>query len=530
MIKLLIADDEPLVLVGMQSMLNWAELGIEVCGTAHNGQKALELIEQHRPEIVITDIKMPLINGLELAERCRTQFGELPVFILLTSFEDFSFAKQAMHLGALEYLIKLELTPQGLHNTIQSAIKRVDRIRNALPAGSAAQAGEGSLRVFQEKFFARLYNNLFESSEQFWRQKEDLGLKFDSEAYCVVACAIEGIKEMPVPQQITLCTSTVNMVQDTLEKFGLCYVTTLDMRHFNVLFCLSAKEAADANHLPDMVKTAANTVKRYFNVQLLCGIGKAVYEPVALAESAHSARCVLPLASREQPTVVFSGTAARELFDFSTYRAQLIKAFEELDTGALHDTIAQIVAHLTGHPSRHVQAMDAASGLLYMALTLLPEGEQTVSAIFDDDPDSYRVLYKYTSTAQCCTWMERLGDGLCQTLRSQHKNYKRRVVEEVQVYIQKNVAKKLSLNEVAAAFSFSPNYLSQLFAKYAQHGFIETITMEKISAAKRMMRQEDLKVYEVAERLGYDSAFYFSKVFKKETGQTPRDYMQNSAR
>ena len=90
MYQLLIVDDEPLVQAGIRSMLNWNELNIEICGTAMNGQAALRIIEEKSPEIVITDIKMPVMSGLDLAKVCRERYGEnCPYFIILTSYEDF---------------------------------------------------------------------------------------------------------------------------------------------------------------------------------------------------------------------------------------------------------------------------------------------------------------------------------------------------------------------------------------------------------------------------------------------------------
>lgn len=529
MTKLLIADDEPLVLVGMQSMLDWAALGIEVCATAHNGQQGMQLIDQHRPDIVISDIKMPLMSGLELAAACREAYGELPLFIMLTSYEEFAFVKEAMHLGAIEYLIKLELTPQNLRATVEKALARVKRLKGDV---TPVVGTSGGLQVFEEKFFARLYNNLFETPQQFRRQAEDLGLDFSESVYVVAACEIVNVREMPAQQQITLCTSTVKMVRDTLEKFGPCTVTALDTRHFNVLFPLALDQMEDASYLPRLMCTAMDTVQRYFSVQLRCGIGTAVAAPFMLADSSHCARCLLAQASDAQPIAnAAQSTGTSEiLFDFSQVRSELTKAFGELDVAALYNSITNIVQILTGHPSRHVQARDAASGLLHMALTLLPDGEAALARIFADTPDGYRCIYKFSGTAQCCQWMEQLRDGLCEILRSEHKNYKRRVVDDVTEYIRQNLDRRLSLNEVAAAFSFSPNYLSLLFAKYADCGFVETITREKMTAAKSMMADGELKIYEIAEQLGYESAFYFSKVFKKETGLSPREYMQQQTR
>lgn len=103
---------------------------------------------------------------------------------------------------------------------------------------------------------------------------------------------------------------------------------------------------------------------------------------------------------------------------------------------------------------------------------------------------------------------------------------KARIVEQVQNYIRTHLSDRLSLNDVAAVFNFSPNYLSQLFAKYGDSGFVGYVTEMRIAAAKELLEQGDLKIYEIADRLGFESAFYFSKVFKKVTGYSPREYQQ----
>ena len=96
----------------------------------------------------------------------------------------------------------------------------------------------------------------------------------------------------------------------------------------------------------------------------------------------------------------------------------------------------------------------------------------------------------------------------------------------MQEYIRQNLGKRLNLNEVASVFNFSPNYLSQLFAQWGESGFVEFVTATRVNAAKDLMASTDLKIYEISERVGFESAFYFSKVFKKVEGISPREYMQ----
>lgn len=159
MIKLLIVDDEPLVQIGIKSMLRWDELGIEVCGTAMNGKAALEMIRQYRPDIVITDIKMPVMNGLELVKICRDEFGPIPLFIILTSFEEFSLIKEAMSYQAVDYLIKLELDPGSLKSSIEKASERLEELK--AKESFRQNQGRPTLLSYHDKFFMRLLHNLF---------------------------------------------------------------------------------------------------------------------------------------------------------------------------------------------------------------------------------------------------------------------------------------------------------------------------------------------------------------------------------
>lgn len=119
MLNLLIADDEPLVQAGIKSMINWDSYGINIIGTANNGAAAWDMIVEYSPEIVITDIKMPLMSGLDLARKCFEEGMDLPVFIILTSFEEFQFVKEALIYQVSDYLVKLELTPEALVGSLK---------------------------------------------------------------------------------------------------------------------------------------------------------------------------------------------------------------------------------------------------------------------------------------------------------------------------------------------------------------------------------------------------------------------------
>lgn len=129
--KVAIIDDEPLVRLGLQSMLRWEDLGYEIVGEAANGRQGLDLIIEHNPDIVITDVKMPVLDGLEMM-RLASQAGRHPKYIVLSGYDEFHLVKQAMKLGAEEYLIKLDLESEALEHALAAAREKIIAERGGL--------------------------------------------------------------------------------------------------------------------------------------------------------------------------------------------------------------------------------------------------------------------------------------------------------------------------------------------------------------------------------------------------------------
>lgn len=533
MIKLLIADDEALVCIGLQSMLKWEEYNIEIVGIAHNGAQAEEMIESLRPDIVITDIKMPVKTGLEVAEAVRKKQSRLPLFIILTSFEEFEYAKSAIELQAVDYLVKLELTSQMLTASILKAISRLEDYKS-LEKNVSDSPHRSDLQGHREKFFTRLLNNLFENKNQYLLQLKDLEIQLTQPAYVVSTCRILGPTSIPSrgDKLVALCSSTVQMAKETLAQAGECHVVSLDMRNFAVI--LPAAGGTDpAGWTPEIGKLLAHmasVLHNYFNVTVIGAVGYAVEDPYLLRDSYESARRAMPEAVREQSFVFYSPeTHAQEehpLFDFSESRQDIRRAFEEMDTRALYAIITRMIEDFDSRPELVVPAMDAACNVLYMATSLLADGKNMVEQIFGDEPEGYRAIYQQHTMEGIVSWLTRFRDGSCELLSTRRQSYKEQLVKNVQSYIKRNLDSKLSLNQVADVFSFSPNYLSHLFSKTAGINFVDYITETKIAAAKDMMLRGEGRVYEISQKLGYESAFYFSKVFKKVEGISPREFMQ----
>lgn len=413
MFRVFIVDDEPLVLIGMQGMLDWAELGYEVVGTARNGAEALKAIEETHPDIVISDIRMPVLDGFAMVEQCREKDAALPAFIMLTSYEEFDYVKRSMRLGAVEYLIKMDLTPEVLTAALERAGQAVKKER-ALRSPPAAPPG--SLEAYRDRFFLQLYGGFFTNRGQFDRICGELDLQFTQPHY-IVAIAVLPQRELPTEQLVTLSVGVTRMAAETLPKYLPCRVTGLDLRHFSVLFPLQTVEETEQTLAPVLQK-ASKILYNYFSTELYWAVGRPVEDILQVGQSQQDAFAALPLLDENQPLVFYHDRADTQL------------------------------------------------------------------------------------------------------------DHRARVVAQVQQYIRDHLNQRLSLNDVAAVFNFSPNYLSQLFAQNSESGYVEFVTSTRIAAAKALMASTDLKIYEISDRIGFESAFYFSKVFKKLEGVSPREYMQ----
>lgn len=528
MYKLLIVDDEPLVQAGIRSMLDWSELNIEISGTAMNGQAALKLIEEQNPDFVITDVKMPVMSGLELIRICRERYGsKRPQFIILTSYEDFHMVKEALTYQVTDYLIKLELTPETLREAVNRVMERMEQ-----SAERTASPNPITL-LFSEKFFIRLLNNLFESEEQFLLQSRDLNLDFHYRTYvcCYGEMSGKQADSLPTDKQISLFSSSVQILRELTGKYRPCYVTTLDIRHFALIFCyeesMEALPDAWAADLKGILENIRETLNNYYNVSIRCGIGNPTGFPLAICESFQYSRQAFQSGGPGTAVTCFEDhpdSSDHSSFNISLFKDDLTKAFEEFDALLLKQTLDALCDLLLAHPHHYLQSLDAACNILFLSLSLLQNGEQIVSGFFRDNPDGYRCVYKQTTVEQVVNWLKFLEQQLCLLFENHHKDYKNHIVTNVKKYINCHLSERLSLNEVAAVFGISPNYLSQLFGKYNELGFSEYINTCKINEAKRLLDEGSLKVYEVADRLGFESSFYFSKVFKKLEGLSPSDY------
>ena len=427
MYRLLIVDDEPLVQIGLKTMLSKEHSNdIEIIATASNGKEAWEIIEKEKPDIVIADIRMPVMTGLELLQKSYEKFGNIPAFIILTAYEEFDMVREALSGDAVDYLVKIELTPKTLNAALSKAIKRIE---GSAPAPKRANVGAtSSLDDLRQKFLLRLiFNSSHLGEDDIKKEAKELGVDLEFKKYTVVygEIAVDDTQGEASTDTLDIYTSSLNMAKEILSKYNnQCRVVSVDLRHFVVVFFLAEDTdvSTTMDEISDALENAGKMVAGYFKSAITFGIGSAVSKVTDISVSCDEAMTALSSSDEETPI------------------------------------------------------------------------------------SRYDII---------------VGNN--------RRSGKDKLIQTIQEYIDDNLNGRVQLNEVAEAFGLSPAYLSVLFKKAMETGFSEYVYTKKIEKAKEMLLSGDMKIYEVADALGFESAYYFSKVFKKVDGHSPREYIRSKS-
>jgi two-component system response regulator YesN len=430
-------------------------------------------------------------------------------------YEEFQLVKKAINLNAVEYLVKLELTPASLSAALDKAIARIQAEHLS---AEAPQNDEVMLQVLKDRTYLRLLNGLAVDDSQL----AEVGIKEESPFVAVAALTFQEGDGTEGSQFY----AASRMLAQTLSNLTFCHVIPLDMRHVVVLFFLSTTTRSTETILRGALGRARTVIRNYFSIDMHGAVGREVEGLVHCDLSFASARTNAEKATEDRPLVYALDEAGTERFDLSPYRERLSQALTEMDGDAFGVLCLRMgKAFLDGNVSL-LSAVSAVSGVVFFVYTMFPDGEGEVQKLFAARQMDYRVIYQARSVADCIRYLEILSEGMSHEMSLRRQDWRSVVVRKVQEYIKANLDKRLSLSDVATVFGFSENYLSSLFNKYGDMGFVEYTTEVKMDKAKEMLRLGTYKVYEIAGALGFDNAFYFSKVFKKHEGLSPRDYVQ----
>ena len=538
MYRVMIVDDEPLILAGIASLLDWKEYGCEISGKAANGQQALKLMEEQKPDIVITDIKMPGMDGIGFMKAVKERGWDDVIFILLTNLEEFSLARQALSLGAVEYLVKMELTEEKLADSLKLAMERREMKRKAEAAGTAVTVSrEDAVRGYIEKLLTdggtfsggASSGNASEASAQNQGEGYDSCLRRPVLAIISFNYGYEGFSsDFTREDQKKVISFAENIIEQMVK--GYFDHSCLVRRELNSLVLVMSTDGIEdyREQIRSLGEKIISVVKDYFEVSVSVAVSsrkESLGEFGALLYEAMSATNHYFYHSLD-PVVFYSEeceTSARHTgsFHIGFLKKDLSQAVALNDSGRLEEILDQVACLLREHNPSRQQAVNACANLYFFLSSFFEDGEEPD---FPYEVNIMEKLGRLGTLGQIIQWINWFKEAVSRILERRRDTRVDKIAEMVREYVMEHYKERITLGQAAEALNISQGYLSTAFKKQSGESFTNYVSAIKIEKAKELIASHQYMMYEVSDLLGFDTPFYFSKVFKKVTGMSPKEY------
>lgn len=509
MTKILIVDDESLVRRGLESMIPWDRLDCQLVGQAQNGEEGLQKIRELKPDLVFTDVKMPKMDGLQMI-RTAAQENLHPVFVILSGYNEFELVRQAMKLGAADYLMKLNLEESELCRLIQDIQQKLQS------QAHYSTAAEPPVHDFKKNFIHEMLHMepvlrsqmppQFELKENHFYRVLFLRLQPDGDSRSETSDFSQNFL-------LTLC-------KEHLPEELEVYAYSLDDDCFALY--VESMQIFPPAQIAESLKRISEGIKRYLNRKMMSGVSAPHRNIMHLAVAKEEAKQCLSYRVSGAGTTIHFFT---DMLNENTIKEQLAKLKNAND---FFDTAENLLLQMQKFVTQRTSSIEDSRELCRLLISQIygfdPKCREFFVGWFGREYSSASDFSRADVSA-LSSWLLRLSDGVSQYNQQFVTEIYRFKVKKAKEYIYENRFQKISLNDVADALEITPNYLSRIFKRVTQKSFSDYIAEIKIKEAKSLLLQDNNRIYEVSSMLGYDDPYYFSKVFKKVTQMTPSEYI-----
>jgi two-component system response regulator YesN len=537
MCRVLIADDEPKVLLLIRNLIEWEQLGLELVATANDGISALALIEAHRPDIVITDIRMPGHDGIELIGRAKALCPTID-FIIISGYRHFDYAQKAIRFGVEDYLLK-PLKAVEINQTLRKMIDKY-RLRDQARQREADYSArlEDDARRRNDAFIAALLRDETPAvPADLSAIKRDYALAFVPgcfQGFVVKADVDAGSLNDNVRR--LLQEKTAGVIRDALSAH--CHVCLLhpadDCAVHGVINFDAAQKKALRRALVGVIDALQAQGELFDRIKVTVGLGRQTDDPGQIASSCHEARRavadrlivgtgrIIDHAEGAQPVDV-GGFIGRVLT--VELRRRLLQGIEILDAGEVFAVIDEVARAATAQPDLCGGAVLALFEEIRQALSHALKGQNALDAWIDDaQRDALEKLGMCHAQRDVFALLASLATGCVEHVIEQRRGENAKPIREAQKYIAEHYAQPIGLEAISLRAGFNPTYFSALFKKETGMNFIDYLIDVRIREAKRLLADPRKTIADVAQDVGYSDVKHFSRVFTRSTGIQPSKY------
>lgn len=515
MYTVVVADDEEELRRAIIRRIDWEGIGFQVVGEAENGIDALELVEKLEPDLLLTDIRMPFVTGIELARQVR-EIRPATHIAFLSGFDDFSYAQQAIQYNIISYLLK-PISMAELTKELISVKERMDGIFREFEARHREQTDEG--RFFIPLLLDEFQGGFSEEKEALLRkQAVECGLLSEEMSRLSYAVMTVGFyDENGCNRTARGQVHSVDIVLNKYLKHVSFYVEG------RVVALLAGTQTSLEKYLHIAVDEVIQNTERILNMHCLVGVSSRI-ESLSFC---HEAYCeAVNAGSYDRKTKSSVHFAADEecarVLD-TDYILNAVKEAENLIRGGQEAEIKEYIKALFAE-LREKQTSRA--GINFLVVQLLAGVCRLIFSVTEGEEQDYTMMQQMAFFAGSLEEVEKRITEFCLRVREMITNQRRKsgmvLCDKTMQIIETMYGNPdMTLNYVSGQIGVSPNYLSALIRKHTGKTFVDLLTAKRIETAKELLLCSTMKIREISEKCGYSDQHYFSYCFKKYTGLSP---------
>ena len=523
--KVILVDDEAEVIDMIEKKIHWNDLGFEVAGSATNGVKALELVEKLQPDVVLTDIKMPYMDGLELSRRLNREYPNIYI-MLCTGFDEFEYAKEAVHLEIKEYMLK-PVNATELSESLTNLKHTLDREREE-------KLNVKKLNDYFQEVLPKLQSNFFISLIEGRVEKHDYERFL--QAYQVdmkgplFGCVIFHTSENHVPEGMNPLLLSMSVEREIKQRLMDQWNCLEFIYMGNTLLILELDAEDQITQITDACDRFCRWAYRIMGAVVTAGIGTvcdSLYEISLSYERAREAVSYRVLYGTKRAINIGEIVPKEQIKPVQSEESRMQTLFRAIRIGdsaeierAAREEMEKLRKNTETMSQYNLATMEIVSGFFKFCTDN--------SLDFNKISGNMQNIYEKVSQmdeSSLTAWIVQMSETISEKLKCARNSSARRLIVEAQNIVKERYMEAdISLDEICAVLGVSNSYFSSVFKKEAGKSFISYLTDYRMDIAAEMILNTDEKSYTIAEKVGYLDANYFSYVFKKKFGVSPSKY------
>lgn len=530
MLKVFIVDDEIIQREGLIKYVPWENYNMEIIGNASDGIEALEVISKLLPDILITDVKMPRMNGLELSRKAKEIFPDIKILII-SGYKDFESARAAIEMNAYAFIIKPVIMEKFEQELVKIQLKfQKEKVFNEEYARIQKQLEE-SKPLLMERFIKDLLYGFLIDEETIRRRAEYLSMELLKRKYHLLLIQVDKKNNFSTTED-NILLFYLNLSSHLISVYGNSSSDILIQIKEDEYVLITFDTSLDEIQLHDLIREIRQSVHSLFDRTVTIGISNAKSNIVQLREAYIEAE----MATKQK---FYLGKGKNIFFrDINITNnipivveeryEKLISDVEVGNVDVVEETTNMVFLQLSrasGIEEHYVRAF--CYRIIGDIYRILYNKNEKAESIFGEEYILWNKICRYDTIPDVWQWLKNIINAVTRHIYNKHTKKNITAVDTIIEILETKFYKHITIEELSRQVFLAPNYISNIFKEKTGESVIDYLTKVRMKHARELLSNQSLRIFEVAEKVGFDNTSYFSAVFKNSFGLTPKKFRES---